>query len=423
MSVVVIILLLFLALKLWADFEKYVVIISAWILPLQMLVIGSYSLMSFLSVYIFIVALLHGYVGKNNYPFGIPALILMISILLSNIFGYFKHWGSCLTMISLDVLFPYILWRCITRKKMIIVFLRHIFIFLSLLVLYGFFEELIRDNPLVKFMTTNDSFSKAIGYTMEVRFGFKRLQSFLPLCGALGCCCTMNFLLVGYWQKYKNESILPIDKYVPYLLIGLLICTLFTGTRSVIAGFFIMLLFFVNAHTLKSKKIQAFIPFLFLAIIMSLGFLDSIIDSFSNTDSVNGSSSDMRQMQFDLALYFMGQSPLVGNGLSYTFEYVQAFFPDEILGAESVWFPLMIDQGLLGVVSYFIFLFIPFFYGIKNKNLAVVFCVLSFAVEKTLSSLPGINISYFMVYVILLIKIQLFFDLKKNERTVKRISQ
>jgi len=308
------------------------------------------------------------------------------------------------------------------RKKMVIVFLKHIFIFLSLLVLYGLFEELIRDNPLIKFMTTNDAFSKAIGYTMEVRFGLKRLQSFLPLCGALGCCCTMNFLLVGYWQSYKNEPILPINKYAPYLLIGLFLCTLFTGTRSVIAGFFVMLLFFVNKHTLKSKKIQFFIPFLFFAIIMSLGFIDSILDSFSNTDSVNGSNSDMRQMQFDLALFFMGQSPLVGNGLAYTFEYVQAFFPDEILGAESVWFPLMIDQGILGVVSYSVFLFVPFFYGIKNKNLAVVFCVLSFAIEKTLSSLPGINISYFMVYVILLIKIQLFFDLKKNERTIKKIA-
>lgn len=241
------------------------------------------------------------------------------------------------------------------------------------------------------------------------------MQSFLPLCGALGCCCTMNFLLFGFAAQKRVGLNQKQVKYVPYLLAGLLLCTLLTGTRSVIAGFFCMLVYFVNSQTIKSRKIQRFIPLLVVILFLSIGFLDKIIVSFTDTQSVSGSNSDMREMQFNLALYFMGVSPILGNGLAYTFEYVQAFFPDEILGAESVWFPLMIDQGLLGVVSYLIYLLFPLLYALKKKMYVVVFCILAFAVEKSLSSLPGINISYFMIYVIVFVKFNYFFlQIKKD---------
>ena len=183
---------------------------------------------------------------------------------------------------------------------------------------------------------------------------------------------------------------------------------------------------YTSCQTIKSRKIQRFIPLLVVILFLSIGFLDKIIVSFTDTQSVSGSNSDMREMQFNLALYFMGVSPILGNGLAYTFEYVQAFFPDEILGAESVWFPLMIDQGLLGVVSYLIYLLFPLLYALKKKMYVVVFCILAFAVEKSLSSLPGINISYFMIYVIVFVKFNYFFLANKErqyETTTKRITK
>jgi hypothetical protein len=325
---------------------------------------------------IFLLAVLKGKLKIYKYPFILSSLLLGTSILLSNIYGVFKHWGSCITMISLEVLFPIVVWQSIKSKHELRLFLKHSFIFLTALILYGLFEEITRDNPIIRFMQSSDAFSGSIGYTEEIRFGVKRMQSFLPLCGALGCCCTMNFLLFGFAAQKRVGLNQKQVKYVPYLLAGLLLCTLLTGTRSVIAGFFCMLVYFVNSQTIKSRKIQRFIPLLVVILFLSIGFLDKIIVSFTDTQSVSGSNSDMREMQFNLALYFMGVSPILGNGLAYTFEYVQAFFPDEILGAESVWFPLMIDQGLLGVVSYLIYLLFPLLYALKKKMYVVVYWLL-----------------------------------------------
>lgn len=426
MSILVLLCLMAFIFMLFVNFDKYVIIAAAWILPLQMLVVKQFSVMSCISLAVFLLAVLKGKLKICKYPFILSSLLLGTSILLSNIFGVFKHWGNCITMISLEVLFPIVVWQSIKSKHELRLFLKHSFIFLIALVLYGLFEEIIRDNPIIRFMQSSDAFSGSIGYTDEIRFGFKRMQSFLPLCGALGCCCTMNFLLFGFAAQKKVGLNQKQVKYVPYLLAGLLLCTLLTGTRSVIAGFLCMLVYFVNSQTIKSRKIQRFIPILVVVLFLSIGFLDKIIDSFTDTQSVSGSNSDMREMQFNLALYFMGVSPILGNGLAYTFEYVQAFFPDEILGAESVWFPLMIDQGLLGVVSYLIYLLFPLLYALKKKMYVVVFCILAFAVEKSLSSLPGINISYFMIYVIVFVKFNYYFLANKErqyETTTKRITK
>ena len=86
----------------------------------------------------------------------------------------------------------------------------------------------------------------------------------------------------------------------------------------------------------------------------------------------------------------------------------------------------MIDQGLLGVVSYLIYLLFPLLYALKKKMYVVVFCILAFAVEKSLSSLPGINISYFMIYVIVFVKFNYYFLANKErqyETTTKRITK
>lgn len=405
MNIIVILLLLFFLVKLWTDFDKYVIIAAAWILPLQMLVIGSFTLMNVIAIIVIAVSIIKRRDSVGNFPFWVPTVLLIASITLSNMFGHYRHWGSCLQMITLNALFPYYFWSVTNSRPKIMLFIKHSFIFLCLLVIYGLFEEITRENPLIEFMMTNDAFVKSIYNTSEIRFGMKRLQSFLPLCGALGCCCTMNFLLFGYLQKNKSIISFSYQKYVPYLLAGMFLCLLFTGSRSVIAGFFVMLLYFMNVKSFKSPKFLLAMPFIFFALFLSVGFFAKILESFTNTESVGGSNSGMREMQFVLALYFMMRAPFLGNGLAYTFEYVQASYPDEILGAESVWLPLMIDQGILGVVAYLLYLIVPLWYGVSKKNYVVALCVLSFAIEKSLSSLPGIHITYFMIYVIMFMKI------------------
>ena len=101
MSIWVILCLMAFIIMLFIDFDKYVIIAAAWILPLQMLVVKQFSVMSCISLAIFLLAVLKGKLKIYKYPFILSSLLLGTSILLSNIYGVFKHWGSGLTMISL----------------------------------------------------------------------------------------------------------------------------------------------------------------------------------------------------------------------------------------------------------------------------------------------------------------------------------
>lgn len=67
-----------------------------------------------------------------------------------------------------------------------------------------------------------------------------------------------------------------------------------------------------------------------------------------------GSSSGMRLEQWGSILWAFEQNELWGNGSSYLWN-VATQNNYEILGAESIWFSLLIDYGIMGGLM-FIFL-------------------------------------------------------------------
>lgn len=69
MSIWVILCLMAFIIMLFIDFDKYVIIAAAWILPLQMLVVKQFSVMSCISLAIFLLAVLKGKLKIYKYPF------------------------------------------------------------------------------------------------------------------------------------------------------------------------------------------------------------------------------------------------------------------------------------------------------------------------------------------------------------------
>ena len=65
-------------------------------------------------------------------------------------------------------------------------------------------------------------------------------------------------------------------------------------------------------------------------------------------DDAGGSSTEMRMVQFSIALRFFLQSPLFGQGM----EFNPTLFYNEFYGGESVWLPLLANQGMVGLTGY-----------------------------------------------------------------------
>ena len=145
-------------------------------------------------------------------------------------------------------------------------------------------------------------------------------------------------------------------------------------------------------------------------------FMLEIIDSFVNSDKVHGSNSDMRMEQLLVTLIYWARSPIWGNGNGFVWTFVKEVDAD-IAGAESIWFQVLLDQGLVGAVAYL---------GVNiNAALAVfkkvklwIFVPLGFLAGKTLSSVLGIELSLLFVLTIILLKYHEFYEKEPDEESL-----
>lgn len=107
-------------------------------------------------------------------------------------------------------------------------------------------------------------------------------------------------------------------------------------------------------------------------------------------------------------------NPIWGFGKNYIWDYVKAQNYG-LLGAESVWFQLMVDYGLMGVITYFI-ICLSCSIWLSKKSKILSFFPLAFLVGKTLSIVIGIELSYLLIVSILMYKTKIFIiDKKKYE--------
>jgi hypothetical protein len=101
-------------------------------------------------------------------------------------------------------------------------------------------------------------------------------------------------------------------------------------------------------------------------------YIESIIDFKGNNEQVGGSSFSMRVNQLLAAWGEMKRSPIIGNGYSWHYYYLQIFGGHpELLGFESLIFTVLCNSGILGVVVWgcyvFFLCYLPFHY-LKRKE-------------------------------------------------------
>ena len=349
--------------------------------------------------------------------FCLAVFLMSFSYIISNYYASSQHTPSVianiiqlfLIFIFADYLKTYPTLKAYAFKSVVVM--------ASILTINGLIETITKYNILLNIAINTGLYSPDTRVITEVRYGLKRAQSAFGMHTSWGgyafiVCC---FLL--YLKKYCNITF----KYANYLIILLGMNIFFTGARSAFLGFAVALLAFVDIKDLKSKKVWGFILLVIALSPLFIGYFGDIVSSFTDMEKVNGSNADMRQTQFDICFYYLSQSPWIGNGIAFTWEYVLPQNKD-LLGAESLWIPVLIDQGILGAVAVSSIFVACMIHLIKHNAIRYTIVVLGFLVFNSMSSIPNISITDFVYYVILLC---MFIANKKYkyETTTKRITK
>lgn len=247
-----------------------------------------------------------------------------------------------------------------------------------ILCLYGVFNWITRSNPYDSFITSvyeTKSFSESYLNLSEQGYRF-RISSFIAHPIAYGYVASILFLCIfstlhKLKRKFFSISVLFL------LVINIFMTNSRTPLLSCIIGFLIYVLMVYN---LKSKLKIFFITLIIGAFSYStIPFfsekIDNIVDIFA-TGGVNadGSSLDMRVVQFGASYMEFSRSSILGNGFYYIEENLgwsntneERTSESEFAGFESYVFNLLIEAGLIQIVIVIIFYLVLFRYFYKAR--------------------------------------------------------
>lgn len=217
---------------------------------------------------------------------------------------------------------------------------------------------------------------------------------------ALYCC--MCFYLYFFCSRYYNY---PLNKNkVTKLLYFLPLCTILTGTRAGYVAILIGILpYLLSVNIFRYKVFYRIVGVFLVSCLFFWKFYFTLIYStlFANKMDV-GSSSGMRLEQWGSILWAFEQNELWGNGSSYLWN-VATQNNYEILGAESIWFSLLIDYGIMGGLMFIFLVLVCCFLIYKCQKTAVLFPVIYF-VFLSLSAPIDENINILMTFVVIFLR-------------------
>lgn len=403
MNIIIGILFFYLAIKAYGNFVTVFPFVLVTYTLLGSFVVGSISPYNFLSVivaFIFFTRYNRFFVYYRTFPFKSTMFLFALSMICTNFFvsAKYRHTPTLVFNICQSVGYIYIIWYLLQNnaQKAIHALVKTALVFGCLVSLYALFETITRSNPLLKSLVLSGCYIES-PFVTKIRFGLKRAQAIFSMHTTLGGVMLFNYalLLVAYKTAYIKKTRLNI-----IVICLCAMCVFLTGARSCIIG--LLMCTGMSFSKLKVSHILLLcfiIPFVF---IFAGDYLSQIFDSIFNTEKVNGSSSDMRLIQFMISWDYMMRSPIIGNGLGFLYnDVVLNHVEKELFGAESMWFGVIADQGILGLVSY-LFLFIsPILYSWRKDNKLIILFVIGILVMHSLSTIPGVNPSMVLVFTLI----------------------
>ncbi|MCL2328092.1 MAG: hypothetical protein FWC39_06210 [Bacteroidetes bacterium] len=278
--------------------------------------------------------------------------------------------------------------------------LNTLFIVLVFVGIYGIFNWVTRTNPYYEWVVENffvggDTYTFFKLRVLDASNDRFRAVSTFSATFVYGFVSSLFALLYFIYKSRKT--------YLKYIAVAAgFVGTLLCFSRTVLgAAFFASVVFiFLSASLTKMMKIT--LAALLVGICL-YSFVPPIQETVDNTLDIfltgggktMGSSIEMRQTQFLGAVKYFSQSPIFGNGYGYINNELgigdldNAILDEDMAGYESVIYNLMIEQGLIGLLCFFLLYgtLIAFFWRKRKVNkeiavlgLAVVTLYLAFAI-------------------------------------------
>jgi len=274
-------------------------------------------------------------------------------------------------------------------------FKRTVTVYLLVLVVYGVWESYNVSNPVLDYLRYS-GMSLSEQSEDYIRFGMYRAQSLTIWCSAFGSACGIGlvYLLHQYFKRNLKANLL-FWPFIALLAYGVVL----SGTRTVIVMTCIAMFSLVGYFS--KRNIKKFIPIAISLCVLYLlfqGMFQEIVESIVHHEDTEGSTLEMRQYQYAAAYMFFEQSPIIGNGLSFTSQATEK--NSELLGAESIIFSIIIDRGIIGLLTFAYYIWNVVVTLYRKNCVPYIFLFLAFIFGKISSLLPSLDETWVLLCVI-----------------------
>ena len=402
----------------YCQYRKVVLFTASSLMFLPQLGSGIAGVKLFFAVAIIQIALFYmeGFYKRRteSYPLWllIPGVTTAIGYILSNQFGVIKNLPIIIVNCLCYFYYPYIIWHLIDSEQRLKYYLKSLLTFFVCVSVYALIEFIIGHN-IVAEVFIHFGIAEGImgGEDAHERFGLLRCNSFLPYSSSLGMVCSLVFFVL------LNMKVLNIKIHRQkenFLLLMLPFCVLLSGTRSQFCVFAICVVpFLLRKDFLKTKVAKTLIVIAGLILLIFNRFFYVIIDSILHSDNAEmGSTSQLRVTQFEICYSYFIESPIWGFGKNYIWEYIKPEH-DLLFGAESSWFPTMVDYGLVGCMNY-LFVVIGTIMVLKKYNKFLILLPIAFLFGETISIVIAVEQNFLLIMAIVLIKMYKYSTLFPN---------
>lgn len=326
------------------------------------------------------IVLLYAFIGKellmntHNFkravfesPMKYFLLLIVLSYALTTVFN-FDGMNAYYAIRDLIDLYCYFIAAIIASEKLTLEDVsKSIYWFVFLMCVYGCYEAATNSNLLYKIINLsfpaydgwydlNGSISASEGWRIRTIITTKHPTT-------LGTLLMILFLF--YWNVFQVKA-LSYGKSVAILfLLG--VSVVLSGSRTALACVSIALLY----SYMKTKGALMKILFVGILFFSASYMVNYAVENLM--DNKDGSSIMLRLTQLAFSFEKIQESPIWGNGSNYTAHQIKdegiRFNDDDefIGGLESVAFIYMIDRGMFGVLTFYLFWIMAFRY-LKNND-------------------------------------------------------
>ena len=351
---------------------------------------------------------------REPFPLKTAMLLLAGSVFLSSLVGLAGPARALPSFIGTafeNYIMVWLVWVVIKDEKDYAFLLKMVGFVLLIACLYGLYEAVTHSNPLIDYEVNYAG--NASGKVIDFRYdeagarGYRVQSLFSHAIGAGMIWMTFFVMVVYLYSRFKRTF--KID-YAWYLALGVLcaLCAFMTNSRSPI---FFMIVCMLPLFNIRKKQnlmllgaIAVFAVILFSYNSGALQNFTSLFDSSAQA-KVGGSDAAMRLFQLNAAIEIFREHMWFGVGPHGIEFYHDPVTINSLLGLESMWLKMIVEQGMLGVlVSLYLIYTLVFRLGLFARNYLVFFMSLAFFLTYTMTSLPGFSMCLFYAFLFMLIK-------------------